>query len=311
MERTARPAYRSGFRADYAQRAQSGRARWRTNGREGEIERQQSDSVLPLYHPIKLLEEICMLDQISKGRMMLGVGRGISPIEMSYYGIDPAQAPAIYAETLEVLIRGMTHKELTFEGKYFNYKNVPMEMTPYQTPHPPLWYGVVSPDSAARAAAQRMNIIANVPAPVFRAMTESYRQAYAAKHGSPPQTRMGINRYMVLADTEEKALEIARPAYRRWHESFMMLWRRHGISPTNVNYPPEIDGQLADGRALATTPAKALEILRKQMAESGANYLVCRFAFGNMAPGDQHRSLELFERHIMPGLRESVPVAAE
>jgi hypothetical protein len=78
-----------------------------------------------------------------------------------------------------------------------------------------------------------------------------------------------------------------------------------------VNYPPEIDGQLTDGRALATTPAKALEILRKQLKESGANYLVCRFAFGNMALGDSERSLELFQRHVMPGLRESVAVAAE
>jgi alkanesulfonate monooxygenase SsuD/methylene tetrahydromethanopterin reductase-like flavin-dependent oxidoreductase (luciferase family) len=45
--------------------------------------------LLPLYHPLKLLEEICMLDQMSGGRMLLGVGRGISPIELRYYGIDP------------------------------------------------------------------------------------------------------------------------------------------------------------------------------------------------------------------------------
>jgi alkanesulfonate monooxygenase SsuD/methylene tetrahydromethanopterin reductase-like flavin-dependent oxidoreductase (luciferase family) len=54
--------------------------------------------LLPLYHPLKLLEEICMLDQMSGGRLMLGVGRGISPIELRYYGIDPDAAPAMYAE---------------------------------------------------------------------------------------------------------------------------------------------------------------------------------------------------------------------
>ena len=55
----------------------------------------------PVISPLKLLEEICMLDQISGGRMMLGVGRGISPIELRYYGIDPDTAPSMYAEALK------------------------------------------------------------------------------------------------------------------------------------------------------------------------------------------------------------------
>ena len=92
-----------------------------------------------------------------------------------------------------------------------------------------------------------------------------------------------MNRYMVLAETEDEALQIARRAYRRWWSSFMSLWQKHNTAPTNVNYPPEIDGQIADGRAIATTPAKALDLLRGQLAESGANYLVCRFAFGDLS----------------------------
>src|SRR5439155_1063719 len=157
-------------------------------------------------------------------------------------------------------------------GEFYQFKQVPMELSPFQRPHPPLWYGVVSPESAERAARARMNIIANVPAPVFRAMAERYRATYRAPGGAAAQPKLGINRFMVLADSEEKALEIARPAYRRWNQSFMTLWRKHGMAPPNVNYPPEIDGQCADGRAIATTPAKALELLRKQMVESGANY---------------------------------------
>jgi len=126
-----------------------------------------------------------------------------------------------------------------------------------------------------------------------------------------PAPKFGMNRYMVLAETEEKALEVGRRAYRRWWQSFMALWLKHNTAPTNVNYPPEIDGQIADGRAIATTPAKALELLRGQIAESGANYLVGRFAFGDLSLSESMRSLELFQRHVMPALRESVPVAAE
>jgi len=169
---------------------------------------------------------------------------------------------------------------------------------------------VVNPDSAERAAKAGMNFISNATAVLVKAKVARYN----ATHQAAPDSltpKLGMNRYMVLADSDDKALDIARRAYRRWWASFMKLWLKHGIPPTYVNYPPEIDGQIADGRAIVGTPAKALELLRGQLAESGANYMVCRFAFGDLSLAESLRSLELFQRHVMPGLRESVPVAAE
>jgi len=116
---------------------------------------------------------------------------------------------------------------------------------------------------------------------------------------------------MVIADTDAGALEIARRAYRVWYASFMALWWKHNQKPPNVNYPPEVDGQIADNRAIVGTPAKAIELLRREIVESGSNYLVCRFAYGDMTLAESLRSLDLFQRHVMPALRESVPMAAE
>ncbi len=265
---------------------------------------------LALYHPLRLAEEICMLDQMSRGRFLLGIGKGISPIEVGYYGVDFKNADRMFAESFAIIMQALTTKRVDFEGEFFRFKNVPFEVWPHQQPHPPLWYGVVNPDSAERAAKAGMNFISNSTAAVVKAKVARYSAAHkpSAATAAP---KFGMNRYMVLAETEDKALEIARRAYRRWWQSFMHLWHKHGTAPTNVNYPPEIDGQIADGRAIATTPAKALEILRGQFAESGANYLVSRFAFGDLSLSESTRSLELFQRHVMPGLRESVPVAAE
>jgi alkanesulfonate monooxygenase SsuD/methylene tetrahydromethanopterin reductase-like flavin-dependent oxidoreductase (luciferase family) len=92
-----------------------------------------------LYHPLRLIDEICMLDQMSGGRLELGVGRGISPYEVGYYGVDPATGPERFAEALQVILKGLTEKRLDHEGKYFTFKDVPMEMQPVQRPHPPLW----------------------------------------------------------------------------------------------------------------------------------------------------------------------------
>jgi len=100
-----------------------------------------------LYHPLRLIDEICMLDQLSGGRLELGIGRGISPYEVGYYGVDPATGPERFAEALDVILKGLTEKRLSHHGKYFTFEDVPMEMQPVQRPHPPLWYGVSIPDS--------------------------------------------------------------------------------------------------------------------------------------------------------------------
>src|ERR1700752_5259402 len=76
--------------------------------------------VLPLYHPVRLIAEICMLDQMSRGRLELSFGRGASPIELEYFGADPAQAQDVYNEAVEVIMHGLTHRTLTFHGKHFD-----------------------------------------------------------------------------------------------------------------------------------------------------------------------------------------------
>jgi alkanesulfonate monooxygenase SsuD/methylene tetrahydromethanopterin reductase-like flavin-dependent oxidoreductase (luciferase family) len=74
---------------------------------------------LPLYHPLRMIEEICMLDQLSRGRLEIGFGRGSSPSELIYYGQDPDQSQKIYAEALELVVAGLTQRSLTFHGEFF------------------------------------------------------------------------------------------------------------------------------------------------------------------------------------------------
>ena len=265
---------------------------------------------LALYHPLRLAEEICMLDQMSGGRLLVGVGKGISPIEVGYYGVDYGKADKMFAEAMAVVRQALTQKTVDFEGEFYRYKNVPMELAPLQRPHPPFWYGVITPDSAERSAKARYNIVSNGPAKVFRAITDRYRATYQAPPGDE-YPKLGLNRFIMVAETEAEALSIARRAYKRWYSNFMTLWVKHNMPPTNVSYPPEVEGQIAVGVAIVGTPDQVLAGLRAQIAESGANYAVTRFAYGDMTLPESLRSLELFQRHVMPALRESVPVAAE
>jgi alkanesulfonate monooxygenase SsuD/methylene tetrahydromethanopterin reductase-like flavin-dependent oxidoreductase (luciferase family) len=171
---------------------------------------------LPLYHPLRLIEEICMLDQMSGGRFQFGVGRGISPIETRYCGVDADQAPHMFAEALEVLLRGLQNRTLDFAGQFYRFDKVPMEIEPLQKPYPPLWYGASTPASVERPARTGMSIVTNASAATARGLFERYRVLHQAA-GGPGKPKLGIGRHIVVAESDEAAMTIARRSYRRWH----------------------------------------------------------------------------------------------
>ena len=260
--------------------------------------------LLPLYHPLKLFEEICMIDQISGGRLMLGVGRGISPIELRYYGLDPEQTPAMYAEALEVILKAMQGGMLTFEGKHYQYRDVPIEIEPCQRPHPPLWYGLGRPEQIPWAARNRVNIVGNLFASGMRNLTDRYRQEWASTGGAPDDMPlMGTSRHVVVAETEHEALAVAKRGYDKWRTSFLKLWRLHGIMPVmHAVFPERFEDAEAEGRAVAGTPDKVRDFLLREVKAGGLNYLLCRFAFGDITGDESLHSLDLFVRKVMPDL---------
>ena len=106
---------------------------------------------------------------MSGGRLEIGFGRGSVPYEISYYGQDAEHRQQIYAERLELILKAFTVKTLTWKGRYDQFENVPIEIEPFQKPHPPLWYGAHSPDSAERAARKGLHMVTNdMPPPRAR-----------------------------------------------------------------------------------------------------------------------------------------------
>ena len=124
-----------------------------------------------------------MLDQMSGGRLEIGFGRGASSTETSFYGLDPAKAQQIYAEGLDGH-RGPLQKNLNFRGDFFTFENVPMELEPLQKPHPPIWYGVHSVDSAKRAARKGLHVVSLDPPAETRNFVDRYRQIWRETRGT-------------------------------------------------------------------------------------------------------------------------------
>lgn len=256
---------------------------------------------MSIYHPLRLIEEICMLDQMSEGRFELGIGRGISPIEMGFYGVG-ADAQERYVEVLDVVLQGLTHGRLNHAGRYFAFHDVPLELAPFQRPHPPLWYGVARPDTAAWAAERRINIVTNGPAGAVRAITDQYRADWArSAHASAPLPLMGMSRHIVVAPTEAAAVAVAEPAYRRWFTSLLYLWRLHDMQ-IPLNFPEDFHAARALGLCLVGTAARVREQAARQIDESGINYLLCRIAFGDLPLAQSLATVTALQEEVIPAL---------
>ena len=263
---------------------------------------------LALYDPVRLIEEVCMLDALSGGRLELGVGRGISPIELRLLGVDPDQAPSLFAERLEILLRGLGSERLSFDGEHHVLRDVPMELRPVQRPHPPLWYGLGRIESAPRVARDAMNAVCNGTAEQVRAVTDAYRAAWADL-GRPADDLplLGRSHHLVIADSDAEALDLLRPAYRQWFASLDHLWQEHGVR-VPLGLPDDPDEALAAGICVAGSPATVRDRLLDEGDRAGANYLLGRFAFGALPLEASLRSVELFEREVVPAFADHAAV---
>ena len=266
--------------------------------------------ILPLYHPVRLIEEICMLDQMSGGRFELGVGRGISPVEVSFYGADPVHGPKQFGEALEVIKNGLSSVVLNHHGDFYNFQSVPIVMQPVQRPHPPLWCGVKTIESATWAAANDVNIVTLSPASAARDLITGYRSEWD-RLGKPASRLpfLGICRHIVLAEDAEEAKETARRAYRPWRENLELLWRKHGLT-IGLTLPPEFDTLQSFGGAYAGRPEGARTYIEEQTKLSGANYFVCDISFGNITQLEAMRTVQLLARDVLPTFRQATAVAA-
>lgn len=267
---------------------------------------------LALYHPLRLADEICMLDHLSGGRFELGVGRGVSPIEIEYFGFDPAKSQAMYLEAYQVILQALTGSKgggmggtLSFEGSHYRFKDVPLQLAPLQRPHPPIWYGLSNPESAEFAANNRFNVVSNAAPKAVRVITDRYRVEWAKKSNDPARIPfIGMARHVVIADTDAEAMKLARRAYACWWESFNYLWALRGQKPPFTTYTADFDAVLANGQAIVGSPDTVRDTIAAQTKAAGLNYMLLRFAFGDLTLEESMRSVNLFASRVQPALEE-------
>ncbi len=270
--------------------------------------------LLTLVSPLRMAEEICILDHLSDGRMETGVGRGISPYELAYHKIAHEDSRDIFIDAYRCLREALKHDVFSYEGKHFTYKDVPMPNRPLQQPFPPFWYGSSNKIGSTFAGENGMHFVANGPSVLAGSNIATFREALNKRGGaeSPKAefsggTAVGALRYIVVAETDDKANAIAAPAVMHHLESLHWLWKKHGHTdfvdrlrvPDGVKYEDLVE----DGVMIAGSPSTVIDKIGKQASHLDINYLVGYMIFGNMTFDNALASLQMFQSDVMPKIK--------
>jgi alkanesulfonate monooxygenase SsuD/methylene tetrahydromethanopterin reductase-like flavin-dependent oxidoreductase (luciferase family) len=264
---------------------------------------------LPWYDPYRFYNEICMLDQMSGGRIELGVGRGVSPIESSYFGLKGIEeSRERYREALDIFFAACAGAKLDFAGKYHSYRDLELYNRPLQRPYPPLWFPSSDRNSIDFTARHGYHTVLNTSAAEAGKLYAQYRETWVEHsrdlgrhnaHVAAP--RLGKSQHVYIAETEAEAEKTGLAAYKAWAEHLTHLTRKHG-QPHLLNVDPASPGAVA--RFVGGTPRSVAQQLEEVVKEAGINYLLLIFSFGGLRPGLAMRSMDLFASEVMPALRK-------
>ncbi len=269
--------------------------------------------LLPLYSPLRLIEEICMLDHLSHGRLDVGVGRGVSPFELKFHKVEHDNSRNIFVDAYKCIGAGLTTDTLSYDGKYYAYENVPIALRPLQQPHPPFWYASSSPIGSTWAGEQGLHFVTLGPMPAAKACIDAYRAALA-KRGAPAQPKpefpggavIGCQRHIFVADTDAEAHRFAKPAMEVHLANLNWLKVKLGdVGPharVTIPHGTTYEGMLAHGGVIAGSPQTVRATIERQVGELGINYLLTYPFLGTMKLADALRSLSLFSTEVMPHL---------
>ena len=163
--------------------------------------------LVPMYAPLRLAEDIAVLDNLSNGRFILGVAPGYVSEEFAAHGVPRNQRVGRLEETLDLMTLAWREERFSFDGRYFKVPEACLTPKPVQKPHPPIWYGVSAPGSIRRAARRRAVLVAS-PRHGIAELKEHFRiyDEAASEFGFKPAERPVI-RQVFVAETRKQGRE--------------------------------------------------------------------------------------------------------
>lgn len=273
-----------------------------------------------LHHPIRLAEQLSLIDQLSKGRLIVGLGRGTAYNIYDYqgYGFDHREAQERFEEAEAVMLKAWTLESFEHRGKHFDLRVAGLRPTPYTKPHPLLIRAASGETSMVELARRGQPFLMNVQTlDVTRHRMVLYRQTMReAGHDEAAIARnveqCWIWRNVCVAETDAAAERIALPAFHAMQEHRAALreriYREQGVrietASPSLLAPARVDPRHA---LICGSPATVAEAFA-EIDKVGIGGVIMQFRLGPMAHEDATRSLALFMREVAPRFRSRAAV---
>lgn len=258
-------------------------------------------SLAAFYHPLRLAEEVALLDIFSGGRVNWGAGRGFDSTEFRAFGVTPEESAERFHESVEIVLKAWSNERLTHAGRYYNFADVEVLPKPRQKPHPPVWLAASSEEAIRRAAAKGFSILMD-PHSSHREIArkrELYRAGLEAVGWSIAGREIPIARFVAIANTAREAEEVARRG-ARWvvgsyaHPQHADVSKLKGIDPGLATSGKDSAERYLNGVIVYGTPEAVTDQLLRLREEMPLEYLLC-------APLS-HESFTLFTDKVLPRL---------
>jgi len=250
-------------------------------------------ALLPLYHPVRLAEELAVLDHISNGRMEFGIGMGYVPKEFEAFGVPLKNRVSMTDEAIEILRLAWKDEPFSFKGKRYELSNINVYPKPVQPLGPPLWIAAMKEPGALRAARFETNLL---PQGRREDVLDPWRNELKAQGKDPNDYRVGIIRSVYVTDDKERDWPVIREA-----ERFRM-----GVYNTFMaETPDEYGWGSGDGipqNVIIGTPSEVISQLKAFIDAYGITDIATSGLPPGIDPEFMATNLERLAREVIPEL---------
>ena len=255
--------------------------------------------LLPLYHPVRLAEELAVLDQLSRGRMEVGIGMGYVPVEFQAFGKSVQQRVSLMDEGIEILRQAWSDEPIRFKGKRYDLDGINVFPKPVQPGGPPMWIAAMKEAGAKRAARFGTHLLPQGPA---EEVLDPWRDEVRALGKDPADFRVGITRSVLVTDDKERDWPPIRHAERykmAVYDGFM------SATPDTYNWGRNASGPIPQTWIVGTADECVAEITRF-VKQYGITDLTTSGLPPGIDPEIMGRNLERIATEVLPRVRAVV-----
>ncbi|MDA1128366.1 MAG: LLM class flavin-dependent oxidoreductase [Chloroflexi bacterium] len=280
--------------------------------------------VLPWHDPVRVAEQFSVLDHMSDGRAVVGVGRGLARVEFDGFKLNMTESRAKFAESAQLLVQALEDGVAEFDGELIKQPRVDIRPKPFKSFKGRTYAAAVSPESSLALAQLGLGMLIIPQKPWSEVETElkAYREIFQEVNGSPAPPPIVVG-FTVCHEDEDTAREMATEYVGSYWESIMDHYEFHSDHlKTTKGY--EYYGKFTEkieqygdqdvkdfflDLQVWGTPEQCYQKIMDTRGRTGADSFLAAFSFGGMPYGDVEQSMRLFAKEVMPRLK-SVPAFA-